>query len=248
MLLMVTSIYLKLITHCIIITAEPLLEKLKLDFHSDVSMEERKEAGIKYLRTHCLDFLETAKIERQVRMEHARDAYLEKVRLREQEEAQRKMEKDELEEESRLAEESRLREEEEEEVRFNYWSNTHCHQMNFRTFCSIIYSSFTQEERRREEERAASIVTAKNERKKEEAKRREERRAAAKAAEIERKREKEAEAKRRREEEEAVGCSRTRGLSSNELSNVLLNYLLIIYTGREAPRGRKSCIHCYCQE
>ncbi len=97
------------------------MEKLRLNVNSDVSLGEQKEAGITFLRRHCLDFLESAKIERQVRMEHARAAYLEEERLREQEELQRKKERNErlarMEEELRLAEESRRREEEEEEVR-----------------------------------------------------------------------------------------------------------------------------------
>ncbi len=103
------------------------MEKLKLEFNSDVSLEEQKVAGIKYLRMHCLDFIETAKIERQVRMKHARDVYLEGVRLHEQEELQRRKEEEErlakIEEESRCAAEARLREkeEEEEEVRSDDW-------------------------------------------------------------------------------------------------------------------------------
>ena len=206
--------HLSAITHFLIIAAEPLLEKLKLDFNSDVSVEEQKEAGMNYLRGHCLDFLETAKIERQARMEHAMDAYLEGVRLHEQEELQRRKEEEErlakIEEESRLAAEARLREkeeEEEEEVRSNEWRGTHFSSNEISNFL-LNDTSLTQEERRREEERAASVVAAKNERKKEETRRREERHAAAKAAEIERKKEKEAEMKRRREEaEKVVGLS-----------------------------------------
>lgn len=107
------------------------MEKLRLDVNLDVSLEEQKEAGIKYLRRHCLEFLETARTERRARMEHARDSYLEEVRLREQEELQRKKEKNErlarMDEEIRLAEVSRRREEEEEEVRLENWSRTYFH-------------------------------------------------------------------------------------------------------------------------
>jgi hypothetical protein len=102
-------------------TDEPLLAKLMLDFNSDVSLEEQKEAGMRYLRNHCQGIIETAKVERQVRMEHARDALLEEERLREEEDLRRKKEL-EFQEESRFAEEALLREEEEEEqVRLNYY-------------------------------------------------------------------------------------------------------------------------------
>ena len=47
------------------------MEKLKLDFNSDVPLDEQKEEGMKYLREHCQDFIETAKSERAVRVEHA---------------------------------------------------------------------------------------------------------------------------------------------------------------------------------
>ena len=76
---------------------------------------------MRYLRNHCQGIIETAKVERQVRMEHARDALLEEERLREEEDMRRKKEL-ELQEESRFAEEALLREEEEEEqVRLNYY-------------------------------------------------------------------------------------------------------------------------------
>ena len=104
-------------------TGEPLLAKFMLDFNSDVSLEEQKEAGMKHLRKHCQGIIETAKVERQVRLEHARDALLEDKRLREEEDLRRKKEA-ELQEESRFAEEALLREEEEEEqVRLNDYYN-----------------------------------------------------------------------------------------------------------------------------
>lgn len=86
---------------------EPLLEKLKLDFNSDVPLEEQMEEGMKFLRQRCHDFIETAKTERQVRVQHARDAYLEEARVREEKTRALK-----LVEEERLLEESRIREEE----------------------------------------------------------------------------------------------------------------------------------------
>ncbi len=120
-------------------TGEPLLAKFMLDFNSDVSLKEQKEAGMKYLRKHCQGIIETAKVERQVRMEHARDAYLEEARLREQEELQRRKEVDQRlamrEEERRLAEEDLRREEEEEEVRLNDWSGALSR--NLLMFCSL---------------------------------------------------------------------------------------------------------------
>ena len=80
-----------------------------LDLNSGVCLEEQKEAGMRYLCKHCQGIIETAKVERQVRMEHA---------LREKEDLRRKKE-DELQEESRFAEEALLREEEEDEQVLN---------------------------------------------------------------------------------------------------------------------------------
>jgi hypothetical protein len=102
-------------------TGEPLLAKFMLDFNSDVSLEEQKEAGMKYLRKHCQGIIETAKVERQVRMEHARDALLKEKRLREEDDLRCEMEL-ELQEESRFAEDDSFRDkegEEEERVRLN---------------------------------------------------------------------------------------------------------------------------------
>ena len=59
-----------------------------LDFNSDVSLEEQKEAGMRYLRNHCQGIIEKAKIERQVRIEHA----LEEERLLMKLDLQRKIE------------------------------------------------------------------------------------------------------------------------------------------------------------
>ena len=79
---------------------------------------------MRYLRKHCQGIIKTAKVERQVRMEHARDALLEEERLREEEDLRRKKEL-ELQEESRFAEDDPLpyeqeeEEEEEEQVRLN---------------------------------------------------------------------------------------------------------------------------------
>jgi hypothetical protein len=64
------------------------LAKLILDFNSDVSLEEQKEAGMRYLRKHCQGIIETAKVERQVRIEHA----LEEERLLMKLDLQRKIE------------------------------------------------------------------------------------------------------------------------------------------------------------
>lgn len=91
------------------------MEKLKLDFNSDVPLDEQKEEGMKYLREHCQDFIETAKSERAVRVEHA----LADFRLREEEKEALEAKLREEEELARLREEeedrlARLREEEEE--------------------------------------------------------------------------------------------------------------------------------------
>lgn len=91
------------------------MEKLKLDFNSDVPLDKQKEEGMKYLREHCQDFIETAKSERAVRVEHA----LAEFRLREEEKEALEAKLREEEELARLREEeedrlARLREEEEE--------------------------------------------------------------------------------------------------------------------------------------
>ena len=91
------------------------MEKLKLDFNSDVPLDEQKEEGMKYLLEHCQDFIETAKSERAVRVEHA----LADFRLREEEKEALEAKLREEEESARLREEeedrlARLREEEEE--------------------------------------------------------------------------------------------------------------------------------------
>lgn len=98
-----------------IIEMEPILEKLKLDFNSDVSLEEQKEAGMKFLRQHCQDFIETAKSERAARVENAKEAYLKEQKALQEEEIRRENEAQEarLAEEERLAEEARIRKEEE---------------------------------------------------------------------------------------------------------------------------------------
>lgn len=46
---------------------EPILEHVKLDWNSDVPIEEQKEAGLKYMRQHCHEILEAAKAARRAR-------------------------------------------------------------------------------------------------------------------------------------------------------------------------------------
>ena len=101
------------------------MKKLKLDFNSDVPLDKQKEEGMKYLREHCQDFIETAKSERAVRVEHA----LAEFRLREEEKEALEAKLRE-EEEDRLA---RLREKEEEVsqivvcLRLSCIAHTHSH-------------------------------------------------------------------------------------------------------------------------
>ena len=64
------------------------MAKLMLDFNSDVSLVEQKEAGLRYLRKHCQGIIVTAKVERQDRIEHA----LEEERLLMKLDLQRKIE------------------------------------------------------------------------------------------------------------------------------------------------------------
>lgn len=89
---------------------EPLLEKAKFDFTSDVSLEEQKVVAVAFVRKHCEDVIETTKAERQVRVEYAREDHL--ARVREEEEALRL--RHEQEEAERLA---RLKQEDEEAAR-----------------------------------------------------------------------------------------------------------------------------------
>ncbi len=87
------------------------MEKFTLDFNSDVSFEDQTKAGMKSLRKACLNSLEEAKIDRQARLERAKEAHLrEQVqRIREREEYFAR-----IDEETRLADEARVREEEQE--------------------------------------------------------------------------------------------------------------------------------------
>ena len=129
---------------------EPILEKLKLDFNSDVPLDEQKEEGMKYLREHCQDFIETAKSERAVRVEHA----LADFRLREEEKEAARLRE---EEDDRLA---RLREEKEQVshvvVCLSCIAHTHTH----RPFHSLTLQYVLQEKMREEEESRAAAAAA----------------------------------------------------------------------------------------
>ena len=59
------------------LTDEPILQRLRLDFNSDVPIEEQKEAGMKFLRQHCQDKSERAECVR-----HAREVFLNEQRDR----------------------------------------------------------------------------------------------------------------------------------------------------------------------
>ncbi|KAL9181784.1 hypothetical protein ACHAXT_012127 [Thalassiosira profunda] len=59
------------------IDEEPVLERVKLDWNSDIPIEEQKEAGMAYMRQHCHDILETARAVRQARVESARAEFFE---------------------------------------------------------------------------------------------------------------------------------------------------------------------------
>ena len=66
--------------------AYPILRQLQLDFNSDVPIEQQKEEGMRFLRKHCLESLQAAKAERQLRVEALREAHF--ARLKEEEEAE----------------------------------------------------------------------------------------------------------------------------------------------------------------
>ena len=111
LLLLELDINTDLVLECIVYPVEPLLEKFTLDFDSGVSFEDQKQAGMKSLRKACLNFLDEAKVERQARLEHAKEAHL-------REQVQRIKDREEyfarIEEETKIADESRLREAEKE--------------------------------------------------------------------------------------------------------------------------------------
>ena len=72
--------------------------KLKLDFNSEVSLEEQKEAGMNFLKKHCEDFIETARAGRKVRVDHARELHQERlaaIKHQEEEEARLRLEQQE---------------------------------------------------------------------------------------------------------------------------------------------------------
>ena len=71
-----------------IIEMEPLLEKLKFDFNSDIPLEEQKAAGMKFLHEHCQEFLKTAKAERREKVKAEKEAQL--ARLKAEEKARRR--------------------------------------------------------------------------------------------------------------------------------------------------------------
>ena len=60
---------------------EPILEKLKLDFDSDVPLEEQKKEGMNFLREHYRKLIEAAMSERAERVKHAREAYLKELEV-----------------------------------------------------------------------------------------------------------------------------------------------------------------------
>lgn len=90
---------------------EPLLERFTFDFNSEIAFEDQKKAGMKSLRTACLNFLEDAKIDRQARLEHAKEMHL-------QEQVQRIKDREEylarICRETSIAHDARVCEEEEE--------------------------------------------------------------------------------------------------------------------------------------
>ena len=60
---------------------EPILEKLKLDFDSDVPLEEQKKEGMNFLREHYRKLIEAAMSERAERVKHAREEYLKELEV-----------------------------------------------------------------------------------------------------------------------------------------------------------------------
>ena len=78
--------------------AYPILRQLQLDFNSDVPIEQQKEEGMRFLRKHCLESLQAAKAERQLRVETLKEAHFQEsrlARLREEEEERLRIELEE---------------------------------------------------------------------------------------------------------------------------------------------------------
>ena len=71
-----------------IIEMEPLLEKLKFDFNSDIPLEEQKAAGMKFLHQHCQEFLKTAKAERREKIKAEKEAQLASLKAEEKAECE----------------------------------------------------------------------------------------------------------------------------------------------------------------
>ncbi len=63
---------------------EPILEKFKFDFNSDEPLDVQELEGNKRLRKYCLESVEAAKEEREIRVEEAREAY--QAQMKEEEE------------------------------------------------------------------------------------------------------------------------------------------------------------------
>ena len=70
--------------HSSVILVEPILEKFKFDFNSDLPLDEQELEGCKRLRKYCLESVEAVKEERKARVEEAREAY--QAQLQEEEE------------------------------------------------------------------------------------------------------------------------------------------------------------------
>ncbi len=127
---------------------EPLLEKFTLDFNSEVSFEDQKKAGMKSLRKACLNFLEQAKIDRQARLEHAKELHL-------KEQVQRVKDREEyfarIDQETARADEVRLRDEEKE---VSYKMRPHVLlSLQLLTRSNVAH----QKRRRRNEEKSAAV-------------------------------------------------------------------------------------------
>ena len=93
--------------------AAPILAKLKLDFDSDVPVEEQKEAGRRLLKEHCEGFLAAARAGRKERVDRDREA----IEKREEEEARLRLQREEEERQRQQEEEEARREQEEAAAR-----------------------------------------------------------------------------------------------------------------------------------
>ena len=72
---------------------EPFLENVKYDHGSSIPLNDQAKEGMALLNKYCLEFIQEAQAERQIRVDQAKDAHF--ARVEEEEEAMRQKEEKE---------------------------------------------------------------------------------------------------------------------------------------------------------